>query len=303
MPKFRIVELTEFAALKEGEDRVVKNDDGSVLVKGVKLLGTESSNLNEDGTRNRYQAKHMPEWAPRYEGAPIFADHSLSDGTRSVRDKIGRVQNVEARESGLYGDTLYAPGKVADKVAWAAKSAPDFYSMSHHASGLGLRESEDSPWTDIEKIETVYSVDLVVAGGTTNSLYEHKAQEAPVADETQAPEAADVVEAEAVEAPADNAELLEAQAKVEALEAENARLKREAGRKALLAESKIPADKLSDVFVESVLSADSDEKAAALIEDRRKVVFHQEPVSGAPEISVEVQEDRHSTENFLNWIG
>lgn len=300
--KFKINELIEFASPEGDSSRVTVEESGAVRIKGAKLLGTESRNVNDDGTRNRYPAANIAKWAPRYEGVPIYADHSRDDGTRSVHDKIGKVHNVVARENGLYGDLLLAPGPNADRVAWAAQHCPDFFAMSHHARGLGLRE-EESDYTTVEDIETVYSVDLVVAGGTTNSLYE---DHNPMTESTPTPaEAEVVVEAEVVAVATCEHEDLTA--KVEALEAEIAALKaekdqvaKEARREKMIADSRIPGDKQSVTFRESVMSATSDEQAKEIIEDRKRLVFHQEPEGAVVQESA--TSDTHTPDKFLNWI-
>jgi hypothetical protein len=55
---------------------------------------------------------------------------------------------------------------------------------------------------------------------------------------------------------------------------------RVAARGQMLAESKLPASAITDVFKQLVEGAETDEAAKALIEDRKRLVFHQSPTSG-----------------------
>lgn len=85
-------------------------------------------------------------------------------------------------------------------------------------------------------------------------------------------------------------ELREAQAKIAALEAEKAEAEavaaRNVRRDGLIAESRLPAEVLSSVFVSAVRDAKDDEIARALIEDRKALHFHQEPVSGSKGVAL-----------------
>lgn len=321
-------ELIEF----QKPSAVERDAAGGVRVRGVKLIGLESRNVNNDGTRNRYVKSALDAAAPLYESRPVYRNHDRNGGERRVEDKLGKITAVESREDGLYGDMLLAPGPDADRVAWAAEHAPDFLAMSHHARGLGTKNGE---WTDIEQIEAVRSVDLVAAGGTTFGLFEsandnpqpaedsvkfsdltaellreHRpdlveslAPEAPAATEVtvteSAPEAPEPAESvEVVEsAPEVDPRIAELQEQLQAMRADAEAKETRARRQQMLTESKLPLDKVAAPLLEPVYEAASDEKAAEVIEALRAAYFHQDPVGSVPTT------DHHDdSKAFAAWI-
>lgn len=300
---------------------VERDDLGGVRIRGVKLIGNESRNVNKDGTRNLYPQESLEAASSLYEGAPIYRGHDRTGRERNPSEKLGKVANVEAREGGLYGDVLLAPGDDANRAEWAAKHAPDLFAMSHHAEGLGRKDGDHCR---IESIKRVKSVDLVCAGGTTKGLFEDYhmttsttsaapatpsfgSQKTEPAAEA-APKAAAAVESVESETPAEpkvdeTTELREQLAKLqeqfEELKAEKASTERRVGRERLLAESKIPSDRLDEVWLNTVFEAETDDQAKALIEDRRRLVFHQVPTGSAPSGEAAPKSDHDA---FKAWI-
>ena len=87
--------------------------------------------------------------------------------------------------------------------------------------------------------------------------------------------------------------LQEALDKIAALEAEKAEAEVRAARDAKVADSGVS---VTEAFRKAVYSADSDEDVDALIEDRKRIEFHQEPESGSPTAS------SYSRDNFKTFL-
>ena len=62
-----------------------------------------------------------------------------------------------------------------------------------------------------------------------------------------------------------------------------------ARRQALGEAARIPPQHQSAVFLEAVHTADTDERAVALIEDRKRLVHHQVPVAGLRVAATEIK--------------
>jgi hypothetical protein len=136
--------------------------------------------------RNRYGRKCLQEAAPLYEGAKIFLDHQEETRRfgRSVKDQAGFLKNVQGAMLGRDSDGKEATSPIFALSAMAVITKPsvrqemldayaegnaDFYGLSHDAFCESVCcSSEDGPFYDVTKIESVQSVDLVsnpAAGG------------------------------------------------------------------------------------------------------------------------------------------
>lgn len=90
--------------------------------------------------------------------------------------------------------------------------------------------------------------------------------------------------------------LVEAQRKeLDDMKASQALRERRDRREKILAESRLPKEAKTQVFVESVHGAETDEQARALIEDRQRLAWNQQPTSGgrtpAPETQIKTADD------------
>ena len=167
-----IRDLIEF----EKAARVRKDEaSGAIVLEGVKLLGNRSVNVNPDGTQNVYTFEARKAALSLYEGAKVFVNHperTNPNRERGYEEQLGRVRNVEARESGTWGDVWLNPKHpYAEQAAWDAEHSPDSLGMSHNAQGRGRVEGKD---TLIEQITRVRSLDLVCAAATTKGLFESR---------------------------------------------------------------------------------------------------------------------------------
>ena len=131
---------------------------------GVRVLGASSLN------RRRYTAEAMADALPMYRNAKVFLDHpDRPNGSRSVRDLIGVLDNPEVEGDGLKADLALVPTHpFAPAIAWLAKNRPNALGLSHNAVGEGA--TENGTFT-VRRIVSVRSVDLVIDPATVKGLF------------------------------------------------------------------------------------------------------------------------------------
>ena len=305
MDKVQIRELLELSA----PSRVSRDEaTGEIIVEGVKYLGPRSSNVNSDGTHNEYPLEGRIKSEPLYDGASIYLNHPGRDEPgreRGYQEKLGRLRNTVGRstEEGSFGDLHLNPEHpLAGQVAWDAEHSPDSLGLSHNAQGEGHVEGKSDKCT--VTVTNVRSVDIVAAAATTSSLFESVA---PMTIEPETVEETPEIEEPVLEAEqpveeqpeAVDTDALEAlRAEVAELKAAAAETERLAGRTRLIAESNLPSEVLSDIFVEQVKAATDDDTAKALLEDRRRVAFHQTPET----TTTTTTPPEKSAEDFRAWM-
>jgi hypothetical protein len=164
-------------------------DRKSKLIRGVKILGFHSRNPGSvlgkdfaDMAGYDYDPTAIKQALPLYEGAPVNLDHLESkrdgngmrvpDGSRHVKQRFGKLQNVRVESDGAYADIRYLDNHpLTPMVLEAAEEMPDVFTMSHHAHGE-VDKGTDSRGK-VSKINQVHSVDLIAERpGTTTSLFE-----------------------------------------------------------------------------------------------------------------------------------
>lgn len=138
-------------------------DKEAGVIKGVKLLGWESSN------GRRYRKNAVEKALKLYENKGVNLDHRKRDD-RSVVDGFGKVANAEVRADGLYGDIPYLKTHpFAAQFIEAAERMPELLGVSQVAEGV-VSSDDGTNW--VEEIQQVESVDLVRYPATTKSLFE-----------------------------------------------------------------------------------------------------------------------------------
>jgi hypothetical protein len=155
----------------------------------VKILGFHSRNPGAvlgkdfaDMAGYDYDPAAIKQALPLYEGAPVNLDHLESkrdgngmrvpEGSRHVKQRFGKLQNVRVESDGAYADIRYLDNHpLTPMVLEAAEEMPDVFTMSHHAHGEVDKGSENRG--KVTKINQVHSVDLIAERpGTTTSLFE-----------------------------------------------------------------------------------------------------------------------------------
>lgn len=140
-------------------------DEEAGIVRGVKLIGTVSSN------GRKYPADVLSAAKPMYEGFGIDLDH-VEQGSRKVEQGFGRARNVVQREDGLYADVEYLKSHpFAAQFVERAKRMPEQLGMSH---SVFAEIRKDGDTEVVESIERLDSLDLVRRPATTKGLFESK---------------------------------------------------------------------------------------------------------------------------------
>lgn len=142
-------------------------DHESGVIRGVKIIGTESKN------NRRYMPEALAEAASLYNKRPVYTNHvNRKAGTdRDVLQKFAWLENVyQDATGGLSGDLHYLKSHPMGPVlAEAAQRNPEHFGLSHDADGeVTYKEGK----AIVTKIKKVNSVDLVTDPATTQSLFE-----------------------------------------------------------------------------------------------------------------------------------
>jgi hypothetical protein len=146
----------------EGLSLAVDRDAG--VIRGVKVLGPTSRNGRE------YSADALRKGVGLYEGVRVNVNHVGRGESRGYGDRIGRLENAQVREGGIFADLKFNPKHaLAEQLAWDAANAPGNVGLSHDAEG---RLSRRNGKTLVEEILSVRSVDLVADPATTAGLFE-----------------------------------------------------------------------------------------------------------------------------------
>ncbi len=169
-------------------------DRKAKLIRGVKILGFHSRNPGSvlgkdfaDMAGSDYDPSAIKQALPLYEGAPVNLDHLESkrdrngmrvpEGSRHVKERFGKLQNVRVESDGAYADIRYLDNHpLTPMVLEAAEEMPDVFTMSHHAQGE-VDKGNDARGK-VTQINQVHSVDLIAERpGTTTSLFESSPME------------------------------------------------------------------------------------------------------------------------------
>ena len=145
------------------------------VIRGVKLLGANSSN------KRKYSPSAIEQAARMYEGAAVNVDHPSKPGSgeRSVTDGIGWISNVTMKAGIPHGDlNILKSHPAAPMLLEAAERNPARFGMSHNADGIVEVKEGANVVTAINK---VFSVDIVQNPATTKGFFESE-QETTVAD-------------------------------------------------------------------------------------------------------------------------
>ncbi|MHC4180492.1 MAG: hypothetical protein ACYSWU_23565 [Planctomycetota bacterium] len=313
-----IREFTHSGGVRLGVDRE------SGVIRGVKLLGLESTN------GRTYLKEAVARAAGLYEGAKVNVDHQTgkTDGPRSYGDRIGLIENVrlDQGDGGLRGDLRANPKhRLFEQLAWDAEHSPNSVGFSHDIVG---KTTSRGGRTVVEEITRVSSVDLVADPATTRGLFEQVGDGEEAIDmaqetltvaslRTDYPGLVDEIIREDRKAQANGEEATNLRERCDHLEAENKTLRETVDKyeataaldqkrqeiDAAIKEAKLPAELVTDVFRGQLMEAEDSKAVKALIEDRLSVA---KPTRQAPTSKEQIQEgDGHtqmSREDFLTRL-
>jgi hypothetical protein len=249
------------------------------IIRGVKLLGFQSRN------GRRYLPAALASAAALYEGAKVNVNHPKGNplAARDYQDRLGSVRNVSVCEDGLFGDLHFNPKHaLAEQLAWDAAHAPENVGFSHNVEARTSREANQIV---VEAILKVQSVDLVADPATTRGLFESAGQSASEGHDTAgASQTAEAIAAggvlvEGLAGPA--AEIASLRTQLDRLQACIAVHERREVARRLLREFKLPDPValggsanaiVSDLFLETVLSASDERAMRSLVQERAETI-------------------------------
>ncbi len=312
-PAQKAENLLEFVTNPSNASLRVDREAG--IIRGVKILGTESANGRTYTREAIRDAKHL------YEGVRVNVDHPAAgrgNEPRSYRDRLGHLEAVTDFASGLYGELHFNPKhRLAEQLMWDAEHTPQNLGLSHNVSGRTTRKNGR---VVVEAILTVHSVDLVADPATTAGLFEHhQTQEDHTVDPitieavrgdtaimealTQQIAAPLKTEVETLAAKLKTAEasLKESVAKVDAFEAKAALAIRTDAIDKALTEAKLPKEVVTDLFKSQLMEAEDAKAVAALIEDRKVLAGHAAASGGGPKSQSQHNESGNQGATGVAW--
>ncbi len=156
--------LQEFVFTPSPQGRI---DREQGILHCVKILGTKSKN------GRTYPDATLRDALPLYENIKVNLDHATGHNNkpRRYQDRFGVIKNVQIKENdGLYGDFRFNPKHpLAEQLLWDAENAPENVGFSHNVEAI-VRKEDDT--IIVEKIVSVWSVDIVADPATTAGLFE-----------------------------------------------------------------------------------------------------------------------------------
>ena len=278
-----------------------KLDKENRLIKGVSLLRPTSTNKYFPGsTGTRFTEAFLTQIANEVNGKKIYADHVSKDeldkhyGIRSVHDLIGYYENGRMENGIPKADIRY----LSNQASWIeplVEEMADKVGLSIAAKGEMIFD-RSTGIVEATNLKKLGSIDLVTETGSTINMFESKHDEGAKEMEYEKITMADLIEnrpdiieslTESVKADLStktevdkykklNEKILEANKKLK-LQVDEFQVKEAARKKAekitaLIKESKIPEEFITDVFTESLMEAKDEERVKKLIEDRKALV-------------------------------
>lgn len=232
-------------------------EEGSSLVRGVKLLGLTSKNgRNYDTHGVRSTAiEHL-------NGARVFVNHPAQPSdSRRYEDQIGSVESAKyVSGKGFYGDVRFNPKHpVYEQLNWDIRNNPKGLGMSINATLSVARQRDNQGRLVVEGIRSIRSVDLVTHPATTDGVFEHEETDVPeltteelLEQVRQNPEVLEQLQ----KSQEDESKQAEIQAALESAQAELAQLKSERDAEIRL---KQVTEQVAELLKDSALSGLSDQ--------------------------------------------
>jgi hypothetical protein len=235
--------ITEHVNLAGAATRV---DRAAGVIHGVKILGLASKNGRV------YRREALERAIPLYEAARVNVNHpkGAPGAPRGYEERIGTVRNILCRDEGLFGDFHFNPKhRLAEQLLWDAQHMPENVGFSHNVLA---RTSKQDGQTVVEEIASVQSVDLVADPATTRGLFEH----------------ADPQDVEPrVAALADENRMLREE--LASLRADVATFQQREAAARAIAEAELPAELVTETFLEQCREAGDAQSLHRLIDARR----------------------------------
>ncbi len=267
---------THTELVSEGVGSSFKIDREACIVRGVKILGTESRN------KRSYTPQAISKARILYEGMRVNLNHpeeSQKHKTRDYQSRTGILKNVTEAADGLYADYHYNPKHLAaEQILWDIEHNPNSLGFSHVADLRGKKTSNGG--MVVEEIRMVKSVDLVTDPATTRGVFESLQEEtemdiASLTFEELSKARPDLIQESLNQvevreaAKAKDLELKTVKEQLEVYQGKEKLAAKQANVDKLVTESKLPKEAQGPLFMEGLLNADSDEKIKALIAEQK----------------------------------
>lgn len=252
--------------------------DGNVI-KNVVILSEHSLN------KRNYTEDCQRKATTIFEGMKSFVDHGKDGENRKVRDLIGYYSNVHyvAEEKKTKGDLNLIPDEPeTGKILKMAETMPHLVGNSIHARG---RYNTKDGIDVVEEIIEAFSGDIVTNPATTKGLFEEKNEEVDSMDikeltlpilESERPDLFKVYKDE-IDGLKESKKSLEQE--LDDYKAKEAIAEKRETVMQKIKENELPDQLVSDIFIETLIAA-KDEKVDKLIEDRKKLQFIGDGVTG-----------------------
>ena len=260
-------------------------DNGNRVIQNVVFLGAESAH------GYTYRQEAMAKGVGLYNGVRCFINHPNAEeekaGRRNLMSLAGVTEGARHEDGKIKGGVKLLDDQYGRKFWNIAHTMPAAASCSHVADGNLVKEGDQS---FVDEITEVVSVDLVVQGATTSTVFESIEKKGDDMDYSKAtieelkrlrPDICKVVMEEGVtlgkksrddevkKLTEDNTAL---KTKADEQSVKEALATKHADVEKLLSESKLPKAAKTDVFREQLMALESDDfakSAKALIEDRQ----------------------------------
>lgn len=260
-------------------------DNGNRVIQNVVFLGAESAH------GYTYKQEAMAKGVGLYNGVQCFINHPTAEeeksGRRDTMKIAGVTQNARHEEGKIKGDVKLLDDAQGRKFWNIAHTMPTVASCSHIADGNMVEEGGKQ---FVDEITEVISVDLVVNGATTSTVFESIEKKGDDMDYSKItieelkrlrPDICKGVMEEGMgvgkksrddefKKLTESNDALKKQVDEQAVKESAA--KKTASVEKLLSESKLPKSAKTDVFRDQLMALDEDnfdKSAKALIEDRQ----------------------------------
>ena len=276
-------------------------DVAAGVIRDVKLVGHRSKN-RDAGKPRRYAAEALAGAVKLYEGVPVHVNHAMNakgeydfGRQRAAEDRLGIVENVKhvgGDEPANRGDIRLI--KAHPMTARFLEAAADpklarLFGLSHVAVGSGEVKGEEFV---VDAIESVRSVDVVCDAATAKGFFEGVDETKPdpkpansggdtmelgllTLDElrTKRPDLIEAIRDEiAPKADETKRKLAAAEAELDSYKTRVKFAEKKSRASVLCQKARLPADAITETFVETLCDAADDAAMVKLIEDRKAMI-------------------------------
>jgi len=259
-------------------------DNGARMIRNVAFLGGTSKH------GYTYRQEAMRRAIPLYNGVRCFINHPTTEeektGRRDLMKLAGVTEGARHEDGKIKGNVKLLNDEYGQKFWNIAHTMPTAASCSHVAAGKLVNTNGEKC---VEEINEVLSVDLVVQGATTSTVFESTNQGDQEMDYTKItmeelrrlrPDLVKLFTEEGQKSRDDEVKTLSEQTdklkkQVDEYTIKEAQAKKLASIEKILAESKLPKEAKTELFREQLLklaSEDFEKSAKALIEDRMSLL-------------------------------